>query len=169
MNGDRASQRKLVEHYSPMLFTVARRYACQDQDARDILQDALIRILKGLQKNYKERGKPEEWMRTVVITTAINALNKAKVKYEVAVEQMPYDVGCPPDAYADMGAEVLMELIEQLPDGYKQVFSLFVIESHSHREISEMLGISEGSSRSQLVRARMALQAMILKNEKVRI
>lgn len=152
-----------------MLFTVARRYTTQDQDAADILQDALIRILKGLQKNYREEGKFESWLRTVVITTALNALDKAKLKYENPVDEMPYDAGCPPDAYSDLGAEELMKLIRSLPDGYRQIFNLFAIEGKSHREISKMLDISEGTSRSQLMRARLMLQKMIMKNERVRL
>lgn len=168
-NGDRKAQKALTERYSPMLFTVARRYCSQDQDAADVLQDALIRILKGLQKNYREEGKFERWLRTVVITTALNALDKAKLKHEHPVDEIPFDAGAPPEAYAHLGAEALMKLIQALPDGYREVFNLYVIEGCTHREISAMLHISEGTSRSQLMRARLMLQKMIMKNESIRL
>lgn len=144
-----------------MLFTVARRYCGQMQDAQDVLQDSFVKILNALQTNYSEEGKLEAWMRTVVITTALNHLNSRKRKFETAVEDIPFDAGNSPEVYAQLGAEQLLKLVESLPDGYREVFNLAVIENYSHREISELMGISEGTSRSQLMRARQLLQKMI--------
>ncbi len=169
MKGEPRYQKLLVEHYSPMLFTVARRYASKIEDAQDILQDALVKILKAMQSNYREEGRLESWMRTVVITTALNNLDRSYNRKEVQQEPPQGDLSCPPDAYSHLGTEELLKLIASLPDGYRQVFNLAVIDQLPHAEIAELLSISESTSRSQLLRARRLLQQMILKLEKIKI
>ncbi|MCA1761592.1 MAG: RNA polymerase sigma factor [Cryomorphaceae bacterium] len=167
--GKALHQKTLVERYSSMLFSVAKRYTGNEYDAQDIVQDALVKILKGLKNNYKERGKPEQWMRTITINTALNAMDRSWVSRETDFENMPDVPGDYPDAIAELGAEELMELVASLPDGYRQIFNLAVIENFSHAEIAERLDIVESTSRSQLLRARKILQMKVREQEKIRI
>lgn len=167
--GKALHQKLLVERYSSMLFTVAKRYTGNEYDAQDVLQDAFVKILKGLKKNYVERGRPEQWMRTVVINTALNMMDKASVSRETNLDNMPEVPGDSTDAIAELAAEEILKLIASLPDGYRQIFNLAVIENRSHAEIAEIMQIEEGTSRSQLLRARKLLQAKVAELEKIRL
>ena len=169
MNGEAHCQQELVVRFSPMLFTVARRYAGNDNDANDILQDALVKILKALQKNYEHRNKLEPWMRSVVITTALNALDRSWVRREMQSDILPELAHVEPSAYTHLGAEELLKLIASLPNGYRQIFNLSVIEGYSHTEIADMLNITESTSRTQLLRARRMLQDKITELETIRL
>jgi len=160
-----ACQRELVVRFSPMLMTVARRYAADDHAARDILQDAFIAVLQNIQ-HYQPTGSFEAWLRRIVVTTALKRMDKAAFRREQnGLLQLP-DTLVEPAVYSQLGAEQLMALIQRLPDGYRQIFNLSVIEGYCHEEIAELLGISPASSRSQLSRARRRLQEMILQQEK---
>ncbi|HMQ60052.1 MAG TPA: sigma-70 family RNA polymerase sigma factor [Flavilitoribacter sp.] len=161
-------QRELVDRYAPMLLTVARRYARDQATAQDILQDALLRIFQAIPR-YQPFGSFEAWMRRIVATSALQYLNKKWMRKEfnnLDNNDEPLEM---PDIYGRLGAEDLLELIARLPEGYRQVFNLSVMEQYTHAEIAGMLGISESSSRSQLVRARRQLQTMIANREKIRI
>ncbi|TVR38248.1 MAG: sigma-70 family RNA polymerase sigma factor [Cryomorphaceae bacterium] len=169
MNGEAHCQQALVVRFSPMLFTVAKRYTGNDNDAHDVLQDALVKILTALQKNYEHRNKLEPWMRSVVITTALNALDRSWVRREKQSEVLNDLAQVEPTTYAKLGAEELLKLIAALPDGYRQIFNLSVMEGYSHAEIADMLHITESTSRSQLLRARRMLQEKITELETVRL
>lgn len=161
-------QRVLVERYSPMLLTVARRYASNRQAAEDVLQEALLKIFRAIPK-YKPIGSFEAWMRRIVVTTALQSLDKSWQKRENgAIDQIeePYLM---PEVYAQLGAEELMALIAKLPEGFRQIFNLHIIEQYPHTEIAIMLGITESTSRSQLTRAKRLLQTMIAQREKINV
>ncbi|MEM9918399.1 MAG: RNA polymerase sigma factor [Bacteroidota bacterium] len=161
-------QKELVVRYSPMLLTVSRRYSKDEATARDILQDSLIKILRAI-GTYQHTGSFEAWMRRITINTALQSFDKKCFKNEVyGMEQMP-ERAIVPDVYSQLGAEELMALINQLPEGYRQVFNLSVVEGYSHKEIGELLDIGESTSRSQLQRARKLLQQQLLKREKIRV
>lgn len=159
-------QEALVNQYSPMLMTVCRRYTTDDHRAKDILQDALIKILNALPQ-YQPTGSFEAWMRRIVITTALKSINKKWLKKEAPYNEQSRSIMIPADAYARLGAEDLLKVIRELPEGYQQIFNLSVIEGYNHKEIGELLGIKESTSRSQLTRARKMLQEKVLKMEKV--
>ncbi|MDZ4681735.1 MAG: RNA polymerase sigma factor [Saprospiraceae bacterium] len=161
-------QRTLVERYSPMLFTVARRYGRDRHAAEDVLQDALMKIFRAIPK-YEPTGSFEAWMRRIVVTTALQALDKSWHQRESGNLDYAEEPVAPPDIYARMGAEELLQLIAKLPDGFRQIFNLHIIEQYPHTEIAVLLGITESTSRSQLTRARCLLQSMIAEREKVKI
>ncbi|MEO1517600.1 MAG: sigma-70 family RNA polymerase sigma factor [Bacteroidota bacterium] len=166
--GDPHYQRELVVRYSPMLLTVCRRYSRDEAAAKDILQESLIKILRGI-VNYQPIGSFEAWMRRIAINTALQSFDKKCFQNEVyTIEQIP-ERTIVPDVYSRLEAEELMQLIAQLPQGYQQVFNLFAIEGYSHKEIGELLGIEESTSRSQLLRARKLLQNRLLTREKIRV
>lgn len=160
-----AYQKELVMRYSPTLMTVARRY-CRDQHAaKDVLQDAFIKIFKAIPK-YKHSGSFEGWLRRIVINCALSRREKHAFKKEQTALEDTSPIAISPSVYAHLEAEELMALIKQLPEGFQEVFNLFVIEGFSHNEIADILGISASTSRSQLVRARKKLQVILKQQEK---
>ena len=161
-------QKELVLRYSGMLMTTSRRYTKDADSAKDVLQEAFIKILKAIPE-YEERGTFEAWMKRIVINTALKYFNKSCFKNEVYKLDDLEESAIIPDVYSKLNAEELMATIRELPEGQREVFNLFVIEGYSHREIGVMLDIQESSSRSQLARARTILKKQLSKKEKIRI
>jgi RNA polymerase sigma factor (sigma-70 family) len=166
--GDARCQRELVKRYAPALFTVARRYAGDLHTAEDVLQEAFIKIFSALFR-YESRGSFEGWMRRIVVNTALSYIDRSCLRYEMSVCTLEANDSTPPDVYAQLGAEELLQLISNLPEGFRQIFNLFVMEQYSHSEIAALLDIAESTSRSQLMRAKRMLRCMIAENEKIRI
>lgn len=157
-------QRELVHRYSPMLMTVARRYCRDNHAAKDVLQEAFVRIFRAVGR-YEASGSFTAWMRRIVINCALQSMDKMSYQREQTALE---DVTAPsvsPDVYSNLGAEELLGLIQQLPDGFRDVFNLYVVEGYNHEEIAKLLKIAPGTSRSQLVRARKRLQAIIKQRE----
>jgi RNA polymerase sigma-70 factor (ECF subfamily) len=162
---DRTAQRLLYERFAPLLMAICRRYVGQHQ-AEDVLQDSFIRIFQYLVQ-YRNEGSFEGWVRRVCVNTCIRHLEKARrLKLDLYADDLP-DPGIPADAIDRMSADELLTLIDKLPDGYRTVFNLNVIEGLAHKEIAEMLGIEESSSRSQLTKARKFIQRNLMASYKV--
>jgi len=161
-------QKELVLRYSGILMTVCRRYSKDRETAKDILQESLIKIIKSI-PNYEERGTFEAWMKRITINTALKYFDKNSFRNEVFILEDLDEQNVIPDIYAQLGAEELMELIDKLPNGFREVFNLFAIEGFSHKEIGELLNITESTSRSQLTRARSLLKKQLTIREKIRI
>jgi RNA polymerase sigma factor (sigma-70 family) len=163
-NGDAPCQRALVGRYSPWLFSVAKRYMGESEAAKDVLQDSLVKIFNNIH-TYKPTGSFEAWMRRIVVNTALKALDKTWVRHIQSVEDYPESAVEQPTVYADLNAEVIMEIIESLPSGYREVFNLCAIEQMTHAEIAKLLSISESTSRSQFYRARLMIQQILVHRE----
>lgn len=151
-------QKALVDRFSEQLYTVSLRYMGESNLAQDILQDSFIRIFKAINTFDPERGSLGGWMRRITINVALKSLSKKKIQttgIELDIQNM---VSVNPQALSNMANEELLEIVQSLPDGYRQVFNLSVIEGYSHKEIGEMLGIKEVSSRSNLSRAKELLR-----------
>lgn len=162
-------QKELVERYSPMLMTVCRRYARDQESAKDVLQESMIKIFRHIHK-YKPTGSFKAWMRRICINTALQSFDKLCFKREISgLDELIVQPSAMPDVYSYLGAEELMLIIDQLPEGFKQVFNLSVIEGLNHREIGQLLNITESTSRSQLVRARNYLKKMLVKRDRIRV
>ncbi len=153
-------QRELVLRYSGQLLSVARRYAPDNATAQDVLQDSFVRILQKIDQ-YAGTGSFEGWMRRVVISVALKRLDRKWVRREVSTEEHPDDRSVAPVALHRLATEDIMACVASLPDGYRQVFNLYAIEGYNHREISQMMGFSESTSRSQYTRARQSLQLLL--------
>ena len=164
--GNPIHQKELVVRYSPMLMSVSRRYSRDEGFAQDVLQDSFIKIFRAIPR-YKMTGSFEAWMRRIVINTALQTLDRNCFKREKAGLDFKHDTPVAPSVYGSMEADKIMEKVMELPNGYRQVFNLFAIEGYSHREIGEMLNITESTSRSQLTRARKLLQKVVTAMKKI--
>lgn len=164
---DRTAQRLLYERFAPLLMSICRRYV-GPLNAEDVVQDSFVRVFQYLVQ-YRHDGSFEGWVRRVCVNTCIRHLEKAKrLDIEYGNENVP-EKAVPPDAISRMSADELMNLIDKLPDGYRTVFNLSVIEGFPHKEIASMLGIEESSSRSQLTKARKYLQRTLVATQKVEL
>jgi len=142
------------------MMTVCRRYAGDQTEAEDILQEAFIRVFNNIGQ-YRFEGSLEGWIRRIVIHTALRILQKKKIRFAEINDSMDVEHTGNVDGIAALGAEELLKLISALPDGYRIVFNLYVLEGYDHNEIASMLDINSATSRSQLSKARKVLQTQI--------
>ncbi len=149
---------------------VCNRYARNGADAEDILQDAFIKVFDKIHQ-FKFEGSFEGWIRRIVVNTALKKYSLRRYEKEVVGYEIKDrdESSMEPSAYSHLSEKDLLDLINSLPDGYRVIFNLYVIEGFQHDEIAEMLGIQPGTSRSQLVKARSMLQKQILQLQKVAV
>lgn len=161
--GNKISQFALVKKHSGMLLTVCRRYARDDAMAQDLVQEAFILIFSNIKK-YKATGSFEAWMRRIAINCSLQMIGRSYFKNEQNVEtfaQSHLEANYDPKIFAQLATEEIIKLIQTLPDGYRTVLNLYIIEGFSHQEIADALDISINTSRSQLLRARKKLINMM--------
>lgn len=140
---------------SPVLFGICLRYSANRDDAEDILQESFIKIFNNLGR-FRHEGSFEGWARRITVNTALEFLRKKNVYFEDI--ERGRGVADADDVEDFLHAKELVALLNQMPGGYRAVFNLYVVEGFSHAEISAMLGISEGTSKSQLSRAKQWLR-----------
>lgn len=165
---NRQCQQELFMRYSGKMLIVAMRYARHQMEAEDIVQESFIKVFDHI-SSFQNAGSFEGWIRKIVVNTALKKHSRKSFKNEKIGLEENHDLPLDPSVYNDLSIQDLMEIISKLPDGYKIVFNLYAIEGYSHKEISELLGIQESTSRSQLVKARKMLQDIILDLQKVSI
>lgn len=163
--GQRVFQKELVDRFGPQLFTIALRYVPDHAHAQDVLQDSLVKILTRIDQ-FKGTGSFEGWMSRVVVSTALNRLDRKWMRREVSREMMDYDTSVEPYVIDQLATEDIMRCVARLPEGFRHVFNLYAIEGYRHREIAQILGMTEVTSRSYYSRARKMLQ-VILSNKKI--
>lgn len=163
----RAAQHELYKKFSPKMFAVCKQYIGDVHQAEDIMITGFMKVFSNL-KNFEHKGSFEGWIKRIMINECISFLRVNK-KVKFIEDQTFFDV---PTVESDclISLEQIENLIENLPSGYKMVFNLYVVEGFKHKEIAEMLQISEGTSKSQLAHARRILQEKItqlntIKNE----
>ena len=155
---DRRAPRFLYELYSARMLSVCLRYAGDRERARDILHDGFITVFEKI-GSYNGTGSFEGWMRKIFVNTALMSLRKGDVlKFSEEISDAAKEFTADSGVLDGIGSKELMRLIASMPAGFRTVFNMYVLEGYSHLEISKELGISEGSSRSQLSRGRMWLQ-----------
>jgi len=140
---------------------VCYRYAGSRSEAEDWLQEGFIRAFQFL-KSFRSEGSLEGWLRRIMVTTALNFLRRERYfRTEIDLEGAAEELSGNTEALEQMETEEVMKLIQRLSPGYRIVLNLFAIEGYSHKEIGDMLGIGESTSRSQFTRARQLLKKMI--------
>jgi RNA polymerase sigma factor (sigma-70 family) len=162
LEGNRRDQELLYRRHASRLFAVCLQYSGNDEEARDILQEGFIKIFENL-GSYKHEGSFEGWMRRIVVNTALERFRSRHNLYRVDDIDSIVEPLAEPDTedYSGLEAVDLLFIIRELPPKYRMVFNLYAIEGYSHKEISEMLKISEGTSKSNLSRARAILQRRV--------
>lgn len=158
--GDRAAQRELYEKYARRLFGICLRYCDSREEAEEVLQEGLLKVYQKIDA-FKAEGSLESWMKKIMINTALDHYRKNKSREMETEWQENLNVST--EALAELKAKDLLLIIHQLPKGFRTVFNLYAVEGYNHSEIGKMLGISEGTSKSQYARARMQLIKMLEK------
>ncbi|MBU0765234.1 MAG: sigma-70 family RNA polymerase sigma factor [Bacteroidetes bacterium] len=161
---DERALNELYKRFASRMFGVCLRYSKDRMEAEDMLHDGFIKVLGNLE-NFRHEGSFEGWMRRLMVNTAINQYRKrismGETDFEAAnisETEMADD-----DAIVGLSVQELLELVRNLPDGYRIIFNLHVIEGYKHNEIAEILNISENTSKSQLAKARKYLQMTLKK------
>ena len=155
------AQKALFQQYAGKMLGVCMRYARNRAEAEDILQEGFVRVFDNITK-YRGDGSFEGWIRRIMVNSALKFYSKKSYSNEFPGIENYLEKSEDPTIYQDMGKKELMELISNLPDGYRMVFNLYVIEGFSHAEIAKKIGIGESTSRSQLTKARKMLQQQVL-------
>jgi RNA polymerase sigma factor (sigma-70 family) len=151
------AQKQLYEQFAPAMLGVCFRYTKSIADAEDVLQDGFVKVFKHLDK-YKFEGELGGWIRKIMVNTALNYLKtNKKYQYDLSFSEMALHPVSTDDPLIKLQAKELSELIRQLPTGFQTIFNLHAVEGYSHVEIASMLGISDGTSRSQYARGRALL------------
>jgi len=147
------------------MFGICMRYASCEEDAQDMLQNGFIKVFSRLHQ-FRGKGSFEGWMRKIMVHTAIEFLRKDQRSESSAdLWALSGTEGASSETLEGLDYKDLLAMIQKLPDGYRSVFNLYVIEGYSHKEIAALLAISEGTSKSQLLRARQWLQQKLIRLE----
>jgi RNA polymerase sigma-70 factor (ECF subfamily) len=162
---DPKAQEFLYRRFSRKMYGVCLRFARNTLEADDILQEGFIKVFSFL-KDFRSEGSLEGWIRRTIVNTAINYYNSKQNEWnETGIDKAGTYQNVSDDILDQISVSDLLHLIQQLPEGYRMVFNLHVIEGYNHQEIAEMLKISENTSKSQLSRARAALQQKLVQSK----
>ncbi|WP_395809681.1 RNA polymerase sigma factor [Daejeonella sp.] len=162
--GDRKAQENLYKTLASRMMGVCMRYAKDTFEAEDVLQMGFVKVFQKI-SDFRGEGSFEGWIRRIMVNTAIESYRKNLRNLNLVDIDEVYDQ--PQNTFDMSGLELkdLLKLVQQLSNGYRLVFNMYVIEGYSHKEIAKLLGITEGASKSQLSRARAILKEKIIKME----
>ncbi|GAB3687874.1 RNA polymerase sigma factor [Spirosoma flavus] len=162
--GESRAHKVVYERFAGKMLAVCTRYCANRADAEEVMLDGFMRVFDKIEQ-FREEGSFEGWIRRIMVTESLMFLRRNKQwRQEIPIEETTAE----PDyewADATLNEQDLLRMVNQLPDGYRTIFNLYAIEGYAHAEIAEMLGISEGTSKSQLSRARTLLQTNLKKLE----
>lgn len=159
------AQKELYEHFAPAMLGICYRYTKSVKDAEDVLQDGFIKVFKNLHQ-FRGEGELGGWIRRVMVHTALNYLKRNRnYSSDLSYDDVALHPVADEDPEVLLNAKELSDLIRQLPTGYQTIFNLHAVEGYTHVEIGQMLGIHEGTSRSQYSRAKSLLANWIEKKQ----
>jgi RNA polymerase sigma-70 factor (ECF subfamily) len=161
---DRSAQKHLYEMYSSKMYGICYRYVKDAMEAEDILVTAFMKVFDKIEQ-FKSEGSFEGWIRRIIVNESLTHLRRNKSMYletdlEHAEREPDYD-----QLSDHLEAEDLLNIIQELPAGYRIVFNMYAVDGYSHKEIADHLGISENTSKSQLSRARVYLQKKLMQHD----
>ena len=166
LENDPRAQEFLYKRFSRRMYGVCLRFARNTLEADDILQEGFIKVFTFL-KDFRQEGSLEGWIRRTIVNTAINYYNSKQNEWkETSIDKAESYQSVTEDTLDKISTADLLNIIHELPEGYRMVFNLYIIEGYNHQEIAEMLHISENTSKSQLSRARMVLQERLTHRKK---
>lgn|SRR5690606_5853810 len=158
---NREAQRILFDSYAPKMLSVCRSYISDLQYAEDVMLNGFFKVFAHL-KSFKNEGSFEGWIRRIMVRESISFLRTQK-QIEFSIEEVKNEDNPLNNISTDVEVAELQQLIDELPEGYRMVFVMYAVEGYKHHEIAEMLNISEGTSKSQLFKARKLLQEKLNK------
>lgn len=161
--GDFKAQKYLYEQQSAKMMGVCLRYLKNELDAEEAMINGFMKVYTNIGQ-FESKGSFEGWVRRIMVNESLGMLRK-KEPMHLALDKGHLDVATQATAETELGLEELLQMVHELPAGYRAVFNLYAIEGFSHKEIGEMLDISEGTSKSQLSKARSLLQRRLTKQE----
>lgn len=164
--GEKKAEKLLYQQYAGKMMSVCMRYMGSRSKAEDILQEGFMKLFKSLNK-FSFSGSFEGYVRRIMVNCAFRELNRFRNKNEFFGYEYETTESKASNVVQKMAVDDIMKLISRLPEGYRMVFNLYIIDGYSHREIADMMNIAESTSRSQLTKARKMLQGMILENETI--
>jgi RNA polymerase sigma factor (sigma-70 family) len=161
LKGDRLAQKQFFERFKGKMFALCLRYANSREDAEDVLQEGFVKVFRDLNQ-YTGAGNFEGWVRKVFVNTALQHLQRQK-KNLITTELDDQDFPDEPETYfsEEPPAKNMIRILQQLPPGFRTIFNLHVLEGYSHPEIAEILDISVGTSKSQLLRAKAHFRKLL--------
>ena len=161
IEGNRQMQEELYNRFSGKMYAVCLRYANNADDAQDLLQEGFIKVYRNLHR-FRAEGSFEGWIRRVFVNSAIEHFRKKSIELSKVSDKEENTIEDSDVPALDQPAERdIVKLIQDLSPGYRTAFNMYVVEGYSHKEIGDLLGISEGTSKSQLARARSILQKKV--------
>jgi len=160
-SGNVRAQEKLYRTFAPKMFGVCLRYAKDRTEAEDNLRDGFVKVFENI-RNFRHEGSFEGWMRRIMVNVSLGKFRKQNLLHPVEDIGQYEEAQVSEDVFARMGADDLMELIQQLPPRYRMVFNMYVLDGLNHQQISEEMNISVGTSKSNLARARDLLKRKVL-------
>ena len=157
---DRKAQQEIYVRFAPKMLSVCRMYIKDLQHAEDLMLTGFMKVFSNI-KNFEDKGSFEGWIRRIMVNECLDKIRTNKkihfIDDESEIQDGLGEIDC------NLGVEEIQAAIDNLPEGYKMIFNLYAIEGYKHKEIAEMLGINEGTSKSQLSNARKMLQVQINK------
>lgn len=161
LKGNPLAQKQFFDRFARQMLGVCYRYVQNINEAEDVLQDGFVKAFKYM-KNFRNEGSLEGWLRRIMVTTALNHLKKERhIRVEQEITSSINELSSDTDALQRMENEEVIKMIQGLSTGYRTILNLYAIEGYSHKEIGEMLNISESTSRSQYTRAKQLLKQRI--------
>ena len=165
LKNNREAQHVLFELHAPKMLSVCRYYIKDIQHAEDVMLNGFFKVFSNL-NSFKSEGSFEGWIRRIMVRESISFLRQQK-KIEFSIEDLVVKDNYENNINKAIEVEEIQQLIDNLPEGYKLVFIMYAIEGYKHHEIADMLNITEGTSKSQLFKARKMLQEQIKKLNKI--
>jgi RNA polymerase sigma factor (sigma-70 family) len=163
LKGDAVAQKKLYQQFSRRMMSICMRYANDREQAQDMLQDGFVKVFQKMD-HYRADGPLGGWIARTMVNTALDHIRRNKMyDHSLDLAEAEHLHHADETVLAGMSADELMALIQALPPGYRTVFNLFVIEGYAHKEIADMLGVSENTSKSQFMKARAYLRKLLPK------
>ncbi len=160
-SGNSFAQKRLFDHYVKRLFRLALRYVRSAEDAEEMVMNGFLKFFHSLDTfEYRDENRLEVWLKRIVVNECLMHLRRQKITW-ASLEDIDDQTDAPIETDGMIEAEELYALILELPAGYRTIFNLYAIEGYSHQEIAQQLGISQGTSKSQLSKARAVLQTLL--------
>ncbi len=161
ISDNRTAQKQLYDMYRIKMYTLCLRYMSNKLDAEDMMQEGWIKVFRQIKTYDPNRGNFYSWIKRIFINTNLEFLRKKRLQFEEVSDNIALSTNLSNKPLHDMSVQELVKMLQSLPNGYRSVFNLYVLEGYTHKEIGEILNISPNTSKTQLMKAKKIMQAKI--------